>query len=401
VGIPVATPATMFSMSFIQSVFLGLLVLLLPPLVLALLWSAESRAAVLGFLELSFRRVQARLHVRPALAWIGWARRADRAALARAFVAEAARTGDPEGILEEGLLCGQGAWGPGRRELAAALFLRAAEAGSVEAMYWVAEDLRSGANRSVDTSGAKAWLRRGAQGGSGACMAALAQLLRSNGSEIDLEEAARWELRLAASGADPRPRRSAALAGEEDGADPLVRTLGKAADLTDSWFERPEVRPLLPTLGWTAILLMLGTAGILLLLPFFYGGLFALPLIIALATLLPLAWRMHMDHRPGAAMRGHFAQAEAGDPNAAFAMGMACLGGRDGMPKDPGEARRWLRTAAEGGHLEAMVEYASLLRWDIGGFKDPAAADQWLQRAAEAGHAGARMQVTKTRPGTE
>lgn len=383
-------------MSFTQSLLLGLLLLLGPPVALALLWSAESRAGLLGFLELSFRRALARFHQRPALTWIRWARRAHRGSLARAYITEAARTGDPEGLLEEGLLYWQGGYGTAGRELAASRFLWAAESGSTEAMYWVAENLRSDTSRPVDLQGARVWLRRGAQAGSGACMAALVHMLRCTGAETDLTEAIHWEARLKASDADPKPSRSAALVYRDSGEpDPLVRSLDRTVAVTEAWFERPGIKPLLPIIGWIAILLMVGVTGILLLLPFLYGGLFAIPLLIVFALLVPIAWRMHMDHRPGTAIRKHFSQAQAGDPQAAFTMGMACLQGRDGLPKDAGEARRWLCAAAESGHLEAMVEYAALLRWDLGGFKDPTAADAWLQRVAEAGHGGAQAQLTQ------
>lgn len=378
-------------MSFLQSVAIGLLVLILPALALVLLWSDASRAGFLGFLELTFRRLLVRFRPRPALAWIEWARRAHRGTLARAFITEAARTGDPEGILEEGFLYWEGSLGAGGKGAAASRFLRAAEAGSAEAMYWVAEDLRWGVSRPADFSAALSWLKRGALAGSGACMASLPQALRAKGLEADLEEATRWEARLQTSGADPRPRRSAILARvEEESADPLVRAMGSAVGATEAWFERPGMQPLLPILGWTAILLITAVVGVLLLLPIFYGGLFALPMLLSLAMLTPLAWRMHKDHRPGVAVRLHLGRAQSGDPAAAFAMGLACLRGQDGVPKDPGEARRWLCAAAEAGHLEAMVEYASLLRWDLGGIKDSAAAEAWLRRAAEAGHAGAQ-----------
>jgi TPR repeat protein len=383
-------------MSYLNSVLLGLLVLVLPGLILVLAWSEGSRAALFGFLELSLRRAQARFRPRPALAWIAWARRAHRGSLARAFIAEAARTGDPEGLLEEGLLYWEGGWGAGGKEAAAVRFRQAAEAGLPEAMYWVAEGLRWGTGGAPDPEGALAWLRRGATAGSGACMAALAAALRMKGDLEAREEAARWEARLGATGADPQPRRSAAQgrAGDVE-PDVLVRTMGQASEFATAWFERPGIRPLLPIIGWTAILLVAGTAATLLLLPFLFGGIFVVPMLVALAMLLPLAWRMRRDHRPGLAVRRHLDRARAGDPEAAYHMGMACLQGREGVPKDPAEARRWLGLAAQKGHLEAMVELSALLRWDLGGFKDPKGADAWLQRAAQAGHGGARARLAE------
>jgi hypothetical protein len=366
---------------------LALVALVVPPLVLALVWSEASRAAVLGFLELSLRRVQARFHPRPAMAWLGWARAAHRGALARAFVAEAARTGDPEGLLEEALLLWEGA-APGGKGAAGPRFLRAAEQGHADAMAWVAEDLRWGGSGPADPEGSKVWLRRGTEAGSGACMARLALELRGAGEEAD---AARWEALLAASGADPALRRSLVRprAGEEE-PDPLTRTLGRAAGTAQAWFERPGLRPVIPVLGWSAVMFVAGMVLLLLVLPFLYGGIFAAPMAVCLAMLLPMAWRMRWERRPAQAHRRHLDAAQAGDPRAAYALGMAYAEGRDGLPKDPGEARRWLRISAEAGHLDAMVALAEHLGWNLGGPRDPRGREAWLRRAAEAGHLGAR-----------
>jgi hypothetical protein len=177
--------------------------------------------------------------------------------------------------------------------------------------------------------------------------------------------------------------------------DLLVRAARASVGQVEAWFERPEVRPNLPWIGCTAILLAVGGGAILLLLPFLYGGIFVVPLLIAFAVLIPMAWRMHLDHRPGEAIRRHLAAAQAGDPRAAYRMGMACLKGAEGQPKDLGEARRWLRVAAEAGHPEAMVELAGLLAWNLGGLRDPDGAAIWLRRAAEAGHEGARTRLAE------
>jgi len=183
-----------------------------------------------------------------------------------------------------------------------------------------------------------------------------------------------------------------ARAGEVE-PDLLVRAAQTTAGQVEAWFERPEVRPFLPWIGWTAITLAVGGAGVLLLLPFLYGGVFVLPLLVALAMLIPMGWRLHLDNRPGEAIRRHLAAAQAGDPQAAYRMGMACLRGAEGQPKDLGEARRWLKVAAQAGHTEAMAELGVLLAWNLGGLRDPQGAEAWLRRAAEAGHEGARARL--------
>ena len=45
--------------------------------------------------------------------------------------------------------------------------------------------------------------------------------------------------------------------------------------------------------------------------------------------------------------------AEAGDANAQYSLGMKHLGGR-GVPQDFAEALRWIRLAADQGHVEAQ-----------------------------------------------
>lgn len=378
--------------------FIVLVALATPALLLALFWSADSRGALLGFLELALRRFLVRFHPQPARTWVTWARAARRGALARAYIAEAARTGDPEGVLEEGLLYWEGGWGPGGREAAVSRFRRAAEAGQPDAMYWLAEDLRWGLSRPLrDREQALQWLREGARRGSGACMTALVSMQAAEADPEAREEAARWQARLEASGADPAPRRGAVTLGALPGSPtPLQRGLDEAAALTTAWFEHPSMRPVLPWLAWTAILLLLGGALLLFSLPFLFGGPFAIPLVVSLAILVPMGWRMRMENRPGEAVRKHLDLAQAGDPAAAYVMGMSVLKGENGMPRDPAEARRWLRRAARSGHLEAMVELAALLRWDLGGPRDPAEADHWLQVAAEAGSEEARRQLDRT-----
>jgi hypothetical protein len=83
-------------------------------------------------------------------------------------------------------------------------------------------------------------------------------------------------------------------------------------------------------------------------------------------------------------------QAEAGDQEACYRLGLAFLNGDPEHPKDEDTARRWLRRGAELGHAEAAVQFAQMLRWGAGGPKDLNAATTWLRHAAQAGSAEAR-----------
>jgi len=82
------------------------------------------------------------------------------------------------------------------------------------------------------------------------------------------------------------------------------------------------------------------------------------------------------------------ARAEAGDAAAAFEL--ACAHREGDGEQDAGEALRWFRMAAEGGHAEAQVELAFLHDTGVGMPQDAAAATRWYGLAAAQGHAFAQ-----------
>lgn len=83
--------------------------------------------------------------------------------------------------------------------------------------------------------------------------------------------------------------------------------------------------------------------------------------------------------------------AEEGDVNAQFELGTLRLG-QDRYE----DAVRWLRKAAEQGHLEAQCIYGSLLTEGLGTDQDLEAAAYWLRMAAEQGHSGAQVLLAQS-----
>jgi len=115
------------------------------------------------------------------------------------------------------------------------------------------------------------------------------------------------------------------------------------------------------------------------------------PAAMGLGVLLLLGWvwREHRIQGRGRTARTLMDGAERGDACAAFQLGMAYRRGARGLDRDSLAARVWMLRAAEGGHAEAMLHLAEMLRQGEGGLPDAAVARAWLQRAAETGSAEA------------
>ncbi len=395
---------------------LALLAAVLPPLVIALLYSDTSRAAVLGTLEFGLRKARALFHPRPALLWIAWARAHPRGFMARAFVSQAVKTGDPEGLLEEGLLLWEGGLGAGAREQALDWFRRAAEGGCVDGMYWMGHALGWGAGAApgaaTDRPAVLAWYRRAAQAGCGPAMAKLGELLRGSADPAEAEEGHRWESRRNAEGLPREPRHSAALGGRGRRAEDCASTRSEALDeRLEDLFVRLSKRREFQALVW-------GVTGLAVLLALFtfigapawviytFSTSLAAPgmdrsLILALPLAMSLAlfgmagwlwWEVRTPRTEGRLKR-LMERAEGGDPQAAHRLAQAYRTGKEGLPKDGLAARVWLGRAAAGGHVPAMLDFALLLQTGEGGFPDPAAARAWLEQAAAAGSAEAQRRL--------
>ena len=77
--------------------------------------------------------------------------------------------------------------------------------------------------------------------------------------------------------------------------------------------------------------------------------------------------------------------AEQGYAPAAFFLSKLYDDGKDGLPKDPVQARVWTQRAAEGGDRAAMHNLALDYFEGVGGARSAAAAAEWFRRAADLG----------------
>lgn len=82
--------------------------------------------------------------------------------------------------------------------------------------------------------------------------------------------------------------------------------------------------------------------------------------------------------------RSQLAAAQAGDTDAQLRLGLYYYQ-NSGLPNAPVQARQWLRQAAEGGDVRAMVGYAWLLANGIGGLRSVEQAREWLDQARRSG----------------
>lgn len=102
-----------------------------------------------------------------------------------------------------------------------------------------------------------------------------------------------------------------------------------------------------------------------------------------------VALRCRRGMRYGWRTRRQDSAAARGNTEACFRVGLDYLRGTHEKPKDPVTAKKWLRQAAEAGHVEAMFLMGDLLSWTIAGPRNPTEAATWFRKAAEAGHPGA------------
>ena len=98
-----------------------------------------------------------------------------------------------------------------------------------------------------------------------------------------------------------------------------------------------------------------------------------------------LAFILDTSERDDEAFEWYRQAAEANLPAGIFGLGSMYAKG-EGVERDPVEAGRLIRRAAEMEHLPAMRSYASALEnGNLGFERDPAAAAEWFQQAAQAG----------------
>jgi TPR repeat protein len=124
----------------------------------------------------------------------------------------------------------------------------------------------------------------------------------------------------------------------------------------------------------------------------FGGALLLVASLVQAAPPLPAGLQAELDRavldyesgRVPAARAAFESLARRGVPAAAYNLGVMHLRGE--MPAtDPGEARRWLARAAEGGFVTAQLALAQALENGQAGPRDLTQALRWYEAAAEAG----------------
>ena len=94
------------------------------------------------------------------------------------------------------------------------------------------------------------------------------------------------------------------------------------------------------------------------------------------------------------AMEKLFQQAEAGDMDAQYNLGIMYYNG-EGAPKDFQQAMNWFHLAAQQGDADAQFNLGIMIGRGEGVKKDPQISLQWFQKAAEQGHAEAKDIIAK------
>ena len=96
--------------------------------------------------------------------------------------------------------------------------------------------------------------------------------------------------------------------------------------------------------------------------------------------------------QPHATPANAMAQAEAGNAEAQFGLGLKCCT-ENGVAQDLEQAARWYRKAADQGHALAQFNLAMMFTRGQGVTQDGAAALIWTRKAAEGGDAGAQFDL--------
>ena len=351
-------------------------------------------------LETGIRTLCAKFTKNPGEAWLRWGRNAQGASQGLAYLERAAELDNASAHFELGLFCEGGGHGIGVREKAMDHYRRAAVLGHAEATFRMGEMLRWGIGIVANPEAGRTAYRRAAEMGWKPAAEWLAGAYeKGEGMEPDAEMAAFWH-RRAEKLEFSEPSRSALLAlPSEPSRDPLMRIGGAIADGLDEWMGNAIHGRWFLWFFWVVIVPcgFLGILGLLGAVLSFIGFVhflsagwvvaaflsigFVVPTLLFFFFWITTRRGMHWSFMG----RRHHARAERGDPKACFERGMAFFNGSSETPRDVAEARRWLRRAADAGHLEAMVQLAELLRFGHGGMKDSAQAKSLFQQASEAG----------------
>ncbi len=330
-------------------------------------------------------RWTARFAADPGAFLYGWAEAAPDIDRARERLQGAADRGHLAALRDLGRDYLEGAMGSTVRAAGLPWLQRAADRGDPESAYWLGEALRWGIAPARHPDEA---LRRYLQAARGGYRPAALWLARAfacgDGVAVDEAEALRWSQRAAAlSGPEsPGPGLPQRLADRGGRIAAVAGEFRQAADQIEGilWPQR-WVR--VGVWSITVLMLLLGVLVVLVLPPL---RTIAILCAIWLACAAGLLRMYGLGTRK--AGRGTVRlqdRARSGDPGACLELGRRFESGDPDLPRDPAEARRWYRRAADAGDLEAAVRLADLLAWGVGGPKDVAEARHLLTRAAALG----------------
>lgn len=316
---------------------------------------------VLGWMEMQTRAALVRFTRDRAGTWLRWAREAHHGDVALACLDRAVRLGDMDAVFEHGLLEMEGLFGVEP----APTFRRAADRGHVEAMTRLAGCLRWGPGLERNEKEARAWLLRAAEAG---FRPAAEQLAKESAEQGEAEQAAQWRERAAAMA--PRTLRQGLLRQIET-RDPVLRSQIAAGRAVSTGFEAMARQPWAPPL-FSALFIALALASLAVFVMASFMT-FGLPVICIATYYLLFGRRQRHTWR----FRRQVDAAEAGDAEAAFALGSDYLKGMPGSMPDALSAAVWFRRAAERGHRGAMKALAEALRTGHGVRRDPQEAEAW------------------------
>jgi hypothetical protein len=377
------TPLSWFAAIWASLLLLGGWAFLASLLVAGMVGSVP---AVLGWVEWHLRRWVAWFAPDPATLWLHWARHAHYPETAHRFLDRAVQSGGAEALFQEGLVFLEGGFGFGGEWAAVERFRRAAALGHAEAAFRLAEALRTGARAEpAARAEAEAWYRRAASLGFGPAAAWLAWAYQAGeGVGVDEALARHWEEQ--ADRLRPHPGLSRSLLRHDAAPeDPLVQLSGQVVAGLESGWDRLLARPGVPwVLGLAALLL--GGLALLVAGTIFWAGssnLFHLPLLMLAAPLLMLGWQAWGLRKEGP-RRGRDRlreDAEAGDAEACFQMGLRYQRGGPHLPKDSLGAALWFRKAAEAGHRGAMTELSQAYLGGHGVVRNSQEAARWADAA--------------------
>jgi hypothetical protein len=376
------------SLAGLAQLWKWLLMLLLYVVIMSLFLGAllGVNLPVLRWLERHLRNWVARFDPDAEGLWLHWARRAHHPDQGRWYVDRAAALGGREAQFQEGLVFLEGGMGAGGQGAGVDRMRRAALRGHPEAAFCLAEALRTGYGSVLpEPAEAELWYQRSAGLGFGMAAAWLARAYEDgDGVAVDGDKARHWAAR--AESLRPHAGLSHSLLRHDAGPpDPLVRLLGGALDRAEAAADQVVAYR---TGRWA---LFLGAGGLLataLLLvgSIFWAGssrLFHLPLFFASPLLLILGWQAYQlqKDRPRTGRDRLLEDAEAGDPEACFQIGLSHRQGDRHRMKDPLTATLWFRRAAEAGHRGAMEALAEAYLGGHGVLRDPREAARWAEAA--------------------